>query len=441
MPGVHQSDPPGLIHDDLRLLPPWRGSSLLWGKIFESADGSADETLPKSHGRVGLIATSALDPQTGRHPQTRQSALVRSAPRRHRRDMARDTVVALTLLSGTELRECADRVAAAVGVRTTPGPAALSRKAWLAAAAVVLDEDAARQCRRDGMPRRDGIILLSGAEPGPSVWEAAIDVGAQHICIIPDQEAGFVRQLSEVTEVARDGDRQGRVIAVTPARGGAGASVFGVALSRVAAEALLVDLDPWGGGIDLLLGGESAPGLRWPDLSLQSGRLTWNSVRDALPTLGGVNVLSGTRRSHEPGAAPVVAVLEAGRRGGATVICDVPRRLTDAETVAFDSADLVVAVTTCDVRGVAAASAAVPVLRAVNPNLGLVVRGPSPGGLRAAEVADVAEVPLLAAMRPEPMLAERLEHGGMRLRRRSPLAAAARQVLALVGRQGGVRAA
>jgi hypothetical protein len=30
-PGVHQPDPPGLIHDDLRLLPPWRGSSLFQG--------------------------------------------------------------------------------------------------------------------------------------------------------------------------------------------------------------------------------------------------------------------------------------------------------------------------------------------------------------------------------------------------------------------------
>lgn len=27
MPRVHQPDPPGLIHDDPRLLPPWRGSS------------------------------------------------------------------------------------------------------------------------------------------------------------------------------------------------------------------------------------------------------------------------------------------------------------------------------------------------------------------------------------------------------------------------------
>ena len=44
-------------------------------------------------------------------------------------------------------------------------------------------------------------------------------------------------------------------------------------------------------------------------------------------------------------------------------------------------------------------------------------------------------------MRPEPMLAERLEQGGLRLRRRSPLAAAARQVLELLPRRTGVRAA
>ena len=36
MPGVHQPDPPGLIHDDLRLLPPWRGSSL-FGAGFASS--------------------------------------------------------------------------------------------------------------------------------------------------------------------------------------------------------------------------------------------------------------------------------------------------------------------------------------------------------------------------------------------------------------------
>ena len=31
MSDVYQPDPPGLMYDDLRLLPPWRGSSHFWG--------------------------------------------------------------------------------------------------------------------------------------------------------------------------------------------------------------------------------------------------------------------------------------------------------------------------------------------------------------------------------------------------------------------------
>jgi secretion/DNA translocation related CpaE-like protein len=207
-----------------------------------------------------------------------------------------------------------------------------------------------------------------------------------------------------------------------------------VALARTAASALLVDLDPWSGGIDLLLHSESAPGLRWPDLSLQGGRLSWPAVRDALPNHRGVSVLSGTRSCHEMDAGPVESILDAGRRGGVVAICDLPRRPTAAASAALECADLVVAITTCDVRAVASAAAMAPVLRALNQNIGLVVRGPSPGGLRAREVADVTRLPLVAAMRPEPMLAERLERDGLRLGRRSALSAAARDVLAVLHR-------
>jgi hypothetical protein len=77
-----------------------------------------------------------------------------------------------------------------------------------------------------------------------------------------------------------------------------------------------------------------------------------------------------------------------------------------------------------------------PVLATINPNLGLVVRGPSPGGLRAAEVADISGLPLLASMRAQPQLAEQVEHGGLRLGPRSALAGAARRVLALLPRVG-----
>jgi secretion/DNA translocation related CpaE-like protein len=195
---------------------------------------------------------------------------------------------------------------------------------------------------------------------------------------------------------------------------------------------MLVDLDPWAGGIDLLVGAETAPGVRWPDLALQGGRLAWSAVRDALPRHRGLSLLSGTRRGYELDGGAVQAVLDAGRRGGATVVCDVARRMTDAVETVLETADLVVVVSPCNVRACAATATVVPMLTAINPNIGLVVRGPSPGGLRADEVATIAEVPLLAAMKPHPRLAEQLEHGGLRLGRRSGLAAAARRVLSVL---------
>jgi secretion/DNA translocation related CpaE-like protein len=249
---------------------------------------------------------------------------------------------------------------------------------------------------------------------------------------MPAQEHDLVRELADAGESARDDGARGEVVAVIGGRGGAGASLFAVALAHAAIHPLLVDLDPWGGGIDLLVGAETTPGVRWPDLALQGGRLNWSAVREALPRHRGISMLSGTRRGSELDAGAVAAVVDAGRRGGATVVCDLPRRLTDAAQTALDTADLVVVVSPCDVRACAATATIAPVLTGINPNVGLVVRGPSPGGLRADEVAAITTVPLLASMKPHPRLAEQLEHGGLRLRRRSPLASAARQVLAVL---------
>lgn len=347
----------------------------------------------------------------------------------------------LAMLTDPGLRDELDRVAAAVGVRVVHlgGRHPVSRKTWSAAAAVVLDHAAADRCGRLPLPRRTHVSVLTGTEAATATWAAAITVGAQHVLRMPEQEGELVRELAEAAESARDDGICGAVVAVIGGRGGAGASLFAVALAQAAADALLVDLDPWAGGIDLLVGGETAPGLRWPDLALQGGRLNWSAVRAALPRPRGISVLSGTRRGYELDAGPVDAVIDAGRRGGVTVVCDLPRRLTDATQAALDAADLVVLVSPCDVRACAAAATMAPVLTAINPNLGLVVRGPSPGGLRAAEVADVAGVPLLASMRAQPRLAEQLEHGGLRLRRRSVLASAARRVLGVLPRAGSGR--
>ena len=182
-----------------------------------------------------------------------------------------------------------------------------------------------------------------------------------------------------------------------------------------------------------MLGSEDEPGLRWPDLTLQGGRLELRGVA------GGAcrdDTGSACCRAVAPATTstpvPLAAVIDAGSRGGATVVCDLPRRSTDAVEIALDAADLVVVVAPADVRSCAAAAAIAPWVSAVNPNVGLVVRGPSPGGLRSVDVAEIVGLPLLAAMRPQPGLAETLERGGLRLRRRSPLAAAARRVLAVL---------
>ncbi|WP_096291413.1 septum site-determining protein Ssd [Mycobacterium ahvazicum] len=341
------------------------------------------------------------------------------------------------MLTDPILRDELDRVAAAVGVRVVhAGGAAGGRKTWSAAAAGGLDAAGADRCRRAGLPRRTHVSVLCAAEPATATWSAAIGVGAAHVLSMPAQEHELIRELAESAESIRDDELRGHVIGVIGGCGGAGASLFAAALARIANDALLVDLDPWGGGLDLLLGGESAPGLRWPDLALHGGRLSWPAVRDALPRLQGISLLSGTRRDHELDAGPVDAVIDAGRRGGVTVVCDLPRRLTDATRTALDAADLVVVVSPCDVRSCAATAAMTPVLATINPNLGLVVRGPSPGGLRAAEVADICGLPLLASTKAQPQLAEQLEHGGLRLGRRSALTAAARRVLTVLPRAG-----
>ena len=346
----------------------------------------------------------------------------------------------LALVSPT-LRDDVDRIAAAAGVPVVHTAEPSSRKVWTGAVAVLLDAQGARRCAERALPRRGRVVLVSRTQPQTAEWEAAISVGAQHVMTLPAQDHDLVAALSDATECARDEGRHGAVVAVIAGRGGAGASLFATALACTATDALLIDADPWGGGIDLALGTEVVPGVRWPDLALQGGRLNHASLREALPRHRGISVLSGTRAGCDIDAAPLGAVIDAGRRGGATVICDVPRRSTAAAETALDAADLVVLMTPADVRSCAAAEAIARWVSAVNPNVGVVVRGPAPGGLRAAEVARTVGLPLLAAMRPQPGLADSLERGGMRLHRRSPLAAAARRVLTVLQQHPAVDAA
>src|SRR5689334_16261115 len=307
----------------------------------------------------------------------------------------------LAIVAETAMRDAVDRVAAAAGVVVVHVAQPPGRQAWSGASAVLLDAAAAGACAAAGLPRRGHVLILGSCEPGVFGWQTAIAVGAQAVMTLPTDEARLVVALSEAAESGRDAERGGAAVAVIGSRGGAGATLFATALAQAAREALLIDADPWSGGIDLVVGAEDKPGLRWPDLALEHGRLDFAALRQALPRIDRLSVLSGVRSGNEVEPAALAAVVDAGRRGGATVICDLPRRLTRAVEFAVDAADLVVLVTTADVGGCAAASAVASAVGALNPNVGLVVRGPSPAGLRPADVARIVNRPLLAAMRAQ----------------------------------------
>ncbi|APU12367.1 septum site-determining protein Ssd [Actinoalloteichus fjordicus] len=353
----------------------------------------------------------------------------------------------LVLSRDGELLDELLRMAAAAGCEVQRLPDAVAARApWKAASLVVLDAMSVIEVASAGLPRRAGVVVVCVTPPAEEVWHAAVALGACAVHLVPRDEERIVAAFADAVE--RPG-RRGTVLAVLGGRGGAGASVFAAALARASAgrseRVLLVDGDPVGGGLDLLLGAEERTGLRWSGLGAVGGRLAAATLRAALPSQeigdGAVTVLSCDRTDGgEPTAEGVEAVVTTACRSGDTVVCDLPRSLPAHAITALTRADLAVIVVPAEVRACASAAALLARLRIHDPPLRLVVRGPSPGGLTSADVQRALGVPVAAAMRPEPGLAAALEHGGLRLRADGPLAKSAATVLDLV-RQNDTRGA
>ena len=143
---------------------------------------------------------------------------------------------------------------------------------------------------------------------------------------------------------------------------------------------LLVDADPLGGGLDVLLGIEDAPGVRWPDLVETRGRLGAASLAEALPHVAGVALLSWGRDGATSLAAEAMsAVLDAGERGHDLVIVDLPRQLDPAGELVLARADETVLVTTNRVRSTAAAARIAGLLQCGCASVGLALRTEAKG--------------------------------------------------------------
>lgn len=353
----------------------------------------------------------------------------------------------LLALTGAVLSDDVARCGAAAGYRVARGDPLRCRPEWLSAGAVVVDGAALEQLAGSGLPARGGVLVVGGADTDAATWRGGLAVGAQGGYVLPHEEAALVAALSGLRRPHR---AVAPVLGVVGGHGGVGASTFAVVLAETASRqtpgVLLLDVEPGGAGLDLLLGIEKVPGLRWNGITGETGSIAGPALAAALPRIGDrLRVATRDRDDGTPlSPETVLAVLDAARTNGETVIADLGRAGDPAAAGVLDSADLVIVLTAASVPGIAATRKLVSRLASRGESMGsglrLVVRGPAPGGLSPEQVADAVGVPLVAGLRTRKTLARRCEEGGVRPRARSPEVRAAQTVLALLApRRGGLR--
>lgn len=325
------------------------------------------------------------------------------------------------------------RLAAAAGVEVdVAGGVAAAQRSWSSAPLVIIGPDLIDRVACSPLAKRPKVIAVGRDLDDASIWQRAVEMGAEHVVFFPDAEAWLIEALADAVEGL---GKQGLLVAVLGGRGGAGATTLSVALALTAVRrelrTLLVDGDPHGGGIDLVFGGELIAGLRWPALGDTKGRVPAAALAEALPTMAGLSVLSWDR--GEPTDLPVEAVravLGAARRTCDLVVVDLPRSLDEASRDVLSAATTTVLVVPAEVRATAAAARIAARAVLLCRDVRLMVRGPAPAGLLASEVARALGLPLVADLRAEPGLDLALERGEAPGRTaRSPLAVACEVLL------------
>lgn len=194
------------------------------------------------------------------------------------------------------------------------------RQWWLDAPLVLVGCEMAGLVAGLGLPARPGVHLTG--EDVAQLVEWSTPLGAS-VLVLPEQAELLASLVARVDE----GPGEGVLVAVSGGSGGVGASTFACALAQAAAGrsllAAAVDLDPLGGGLDLLVGAETADGWRWPDLSLASGHL--GSLTGRLPNVSGVDLVSAGREPSAPKPEAVGAVVRALTRTHDLVVLDLGR--------------------------------------------------------------------------------------------------------------------
>ncbi len=227
---------------------------------------------------------------------------------------------------------------------------------------------------------------------------------------LPDQTGRLAEALARSRQV---GLRRGATVALLGASGGLGVSTLTTALALLAARrgnaTVAVDLAEGSGGLDLLVGLETAPGLRWADLLHARGEA--DAILPGLPSTEGAAFLAPSRDAQQrPGKAATDAVLGSLAKSAQLVVVDGGRH-------PVPGCDQTLVVVGADVRSVAAARVTV----GLHVPTGIVVRTGPGRSLPPETVAASLGAPCLGVIGQENQL-PRLAELGM-----SPVAVPARR--------------
>jgi len=285
------------------------------------------------------------------------------------------------------------------------------QRSWMSAPLVIIGIEQLARIAQMKLQRRARIVVVSVTESDAvterRAWQHAVAVGVEHVVELPEGEQWLLDAFDD------SGGSAGQIITVVGGSGGAGASTCAVNLA-VTARALghtaaLVDLDPWSGGLDLLMGAERAPGLRWSALQGVNGRISSRALADSCVNVAGVHVVSCD--ASDVCAEPAVyAVLDALQRGYQRVVVDLPGPTAPSARDVLGRSHRVLLVVRAHIHAAASAGRVARWIRECGHNPELVVVNAAKG-LLPREIADALELPLVAAMPYVPSMSSRSDAG------------------------------
>ena len=238
-------------------------------------------------------------------------------------------------------------------------------------------------------------------------------------------------------------DSTATCLMLVPAVGGAGASITAAASALVLSREkpiCLVDADALAGGIDLVLGMETEPGLRWQDFSAADGRLDGAALYEALPSCPrspALKVLTWTRSrtpetayNHASAATKFDSADRLGRtdrpddvrhiastiscliHAGITVIVDCPKQVEYVTTLGALADDTVIILPT-SVRAIAAGGHLASVCAQAGFTPSLAVRHQQHRDISVEEVEYALDLPIAGEIEYCKKVAHEIDVGGL----------------------------